>query len=115
MTHASAHPRAKSPAPNEIRDRINATAEKRGRGRPRKARPSFAVTQIDASQPALVPLPGERLLRAKEAAKFLGISVPTLFRWRKEGNFARPIHLGARTVCYRLSDLQAFISSRMAA
>ena len=50
-------------------------------------------------------------LRPKQAAAFLGISVPTLWRWaknRKEDGFPQPVRLGARTTVFDQGELAGF-------
>jgi prophage regulatory protein len=50
-------------------------------------------------------------LRPKQAAAFLGISTPTLWRWvkqRKEEGFPQPLHLGPRTTIFDQAELVGF-------
>lgn len=52
------------------------------------------------------------LLRAPEAAAFLGISVQTLARWRGTGQGPQYIRLSARAVAYKQSALEAWCMAR---
>lgn len=48
-------------------------------------------------------------LRPKHAAEFLGIALPTLWRWVKQRNdFPRPRKLGPRTTVFVASELSDF-------
>lgn len=50
-------------------------------------------------------------LRPKQAAAFLGISAPTLWRWvreRKAEGFPQPLHLGPRTTIFDQAELAGF-------
>lgn len=53
-----------------------------------------------------------RLLRIKEAARFLGVHPATLRRWDKEGKL-KAVRIGSRREVgdrrYRLEDIQEFI------
>jgi len=59
-----------------------------------------------------MPVPGD-LLTEREAAAELNLSALTLRNWRalRKQDAPRFIRLGARTVRYRRSDLEAFIAS----
>lgn len=52
------------------------------------------------------------VLRPKDAARFLGVSIQTLYRWTWTGKICRPFKIGDRASGWRLSDLQAFIDRR---
>lgn len=54
----------------------------------------------------------EKLVRAKELSQFLSINKSTLWRWRQTQNFPRPITLGANTVAWKLSSINAWIEER---
>ena len=49
------------------------------------------------------------ILRPAEAARFLGVSCQTLYRWSAVGRLPRPLKIGPRTSGWKLADLQAFI------
>ena len=52
------------------------------------------------------------VLRAKEAAGFLGIGLSTFWRWVKDGRLPQGIHLSARATVWRISVLEAFIEQQ---
>ena len=50
------------------------------------------------------------ILRPKDAAQYLGISVGTLYRWAQEQpGFPQPIKIGPRTTGWRQADLDAWL------
>ncbi|HEY0113383.1 MAG TPA: helix-turn-helix domain-containing protein [Allosphingosinicella sp.] len=51
-------------------------------------------------------------VRVKDAASQLGLSASTLNKWRTQGRGPRFVKLG-RTVCYRLSDLEAWLQDQV--
>lgn len=51
-----------------------------------------------------------KMMRAKEAADFLGIGISTLWRWAKEGRLPKGISLSARCTVWRREDLEKFVS-----
>lgn len=53
------------------------------------------------------------ILRPEEAAEFLGISRPTLYRWAKElPDFPAQVKLGPRIGGWRKDELEAWLASR---
>jgi excisionase family DNA binding protein len=50
------------------------------------------------------------LLKVTEAANHLGLSASTLNKWRMSGQGPKFVKLG-RAVCYRASDLDAWLES----
>jgi predicted DNA-binding transcriptional regulator AlpA len=54
---------------------------------------------------------GETLLRAEEAALFLGVAAKTLEKWRTKGGGPKYLRYG-RSVRYKASELQAFMDRR---
>jgi prophage regulatory protein len=54
----------------------------------------------------------EKLIRAKELCQLLSINKSTLWRWRQTQNFPKPIVLGANTVAWKLSTIDAWIKER---
>jgi prophage regulatory protein len=54
----------------------------------------------------------EKLLRAKEVSQYLSINKSTLWRWRQSKQFPKPIALGANTVAWKLSSINAWIEER---
>lgn len=59
--------------------------------------------------PATAPL--SRILRPAQAARQLGISRATLYRWERAGRLAPRIILGPGTSGWREEDLAAFIAA----
>ena len=55
----------------------------------------------------------EKLLTTKEAARFLGVSEAFLERDRWAGATIPFIRVGSRAVRYRVSELDAFVQSRL--
>ena len=51
-------------------------------------------------------------LKVREAAIRLGLSASTLNKWRTQGRGPRFVKLG-RSVCYRMADLDAWMSDRV--
>ena len=55
----------------------------------------------------------QKLLNTAEAAAMLGVTENTLAVWRSTKRYQLPYVKVGRLVKYRLSDLEAFIASRM--
>lgn len=55
----------------------------------------------------------DRLITTKEAAKFLGVSPAFLERDRWAGAEIPFVRVGSRAVRYQLSELEAFVRSRV--
>jgi prophage regulatory protein len=53
-----------------------------------------------------------KVLRMAEAARLLGVSLSTLWRWERSGDFPKRIRLGVRTVGIREDELMAWIEGR---
>lgn len=51
------------------------------------------------------------LLTAAEAAAYVNVSIRTLARWRAAGSGPVVVKLSARTVRYRVADLDAWIAT----
>ena len=51
------------------------------------------------------------IIRPAQAARLLGISIPTLYRWEKAGRLAPRVILGPNTSGWREEDLAAFIAA----
>lgn len=95
----------------------NVTRPKRRPGRPRKLSSAEAAAEFQKSTleslAALLTvktMPGryERLLRPPEAAAFLGISIKTLWYWRRWDTGPSYYRVGRSCVGYLLRDLEAF-------
>jgi len=54
------------------------------------------------------------VLRAKDAAAFLGIGLSTFWRWVQEGRIAKGVHLSARATVWRRTDLEQFLEQAAA-
>lgn len=53
------------------------------------------------------------ILRPRDAARYLGTSVSTLYRWQRElPDFPKLIKLGRQASGWRKADLDAWIESR---
>jgi predicted DNA-binding transcriptional regulator AlpA len=72
-----------------------------------------AVPRPRFTSPPPAAAPREQLLHEREAAAMLGVSPTTLSTWRSRQRYDLPfVRLGgARSIRYRLSDLQAFIAA----
>ena len=53
----------------------------------------------------------DHLLTAAEAAAYVNVSIRTLARWRAAGLGPAIVKLSARTVRYRVADLDAWIAT----
>lgn len=51
-------------------------------------------------------------IRANDLSEALGISLSTLWRWRKAGVVPEPIALGPRIVGWRTSDIQNWLNAQ---
>lgn len=49
------------------------------------------------------------VVRARDAALFLGIGESTFWRWVKEGRIVRGTRLSARATVWKLADLERFL------
>lgn len=54
----------------------------------------------------------ESLLDTKKSAKFLNVNPKTMIRWRMQGIGPQFIRIGARTIRYRLRDLERWLERR---
>ncbi len=53
-----------------------------------------------------------KVLRAKDASKYLGISVPTFWRWVQAGTLPKGTRLSNRCTVWKICDLDLFLSSK---
>lgn len=51
-------------------------------------------------------------LTARQVAERESVSVPTVWRWAREGNFPQPVKLGPGCTRWRLADLEAWEAER---
>jgi predicted DNA-binding transcriptional regulator AlpA len=51
------------------------------------------------------------IVRPSQAARLLGISIATLYRWESAGRLAPRVRLGPNTSGWREEDLAAFIAA----
>ncbi len=52
------------------------------------------------------------VLRRKQVAALLNVSLATLWRWGKAGTFVPTVRLSARSVGYLQADVAAWVASR---
>ena len=52
------------------------------------------------------------VMRKKETARFIGVSIATLDRLRSDGAFVRPIQLGVQAIGFLRSDVVEWVASR---
>ena len=45
----------------------------------------------------------------QQVEKLFQVSRPTLYRWIKQGKFPKQVHLGANTVRWKASDIEAWM------
>jgi len=57
----------------------------------------------------LAPL--SRIIRPAQAARLLGVSRATLYRWERAGRLAPRVRLGPNTSGWREEDIAAFIAA----
>ena len=50
--------------------------------------------------------------RASELSEALGISLSTMWRWRKSGAFPEPIQLGPRIIAWKVEDINKWLNSQ---
>jgi len=58
--------------------------------------------------------PAVAAISEREAARYLGLSEPTLRRHRRDGTGPRYVRLSANRLGYRPSDLDAWLEERLA-
>jgi prophage regulatory protein len=52
------------------------------------------------------------VIRRKELCKITGLSMATLWRWEREGNFPARIRLSPHSVGWRRSDIETWLATR---
>lgn len=72
------------------------------------------INQVLPAADLLADVSKSRLLNSREAAQYLSLSEPTLRKWRVIGGGPLFVKFGlSGRVCYRMSDLDAFIEARV--
>jgi prophage regulatory protein len=66
---------------------------------------------MQATPPTLTT-PPDRILRARELADRIGLSLATLGRLRRRGDLPEPIRLSPGCVGWRTSDIEAWLAAR---
>jgi len=54
----------------------------------------------------------DRLVRLPELIALTGVSPSSIWRWERQGEFPARIHIGARAIGWRLSDINKWLSAR---
>lgn len=54
----------------------------------------------------------DTLLRRPEVEARTGLARSTIYKWIQDGEFPRPVKLGARIVAWRESDIDDWLSQR---
>ena len=74
----------------------------------------MASTAIPAAPLPLEAIAADPLMRDRETAPILGISIPSLWRGAREGTLPRPIKVGRGCSRWLLSEILAFIEAAKA-
>ena len=76
--------------------------------------PQLRATSVNqVNQSSVVQTLKRAIVRRKELKALLGVSLASVDRWRRAGNFPQPVKLGAQAVGFRLEDLEAWLASRL--
>lgn len=81
-------------------------------------KPSTALSRLIAQSAASKASPSAaptRLVRRPEVEALTGLPKSTLYDYLQAGTFPPPVKLSARSVAWRLSEVQAWIDSRVSA
>ena len=66
-----------------------------------------------AQEPAAASNPShDRILRPRELAGYVGLSICTIWRLRRAGSLPEPIRLSSNACGWRLSTIEAWLSAR---
>lgn len=71
-------------------------------------------TTTKASQDPAPTAAHREVLRPRGAARYVGVSRPTIDRWRKAGKFPKALQLGVQSIGWRRSDLDEWLNDRPA-
>lgn len=58
--------------------------------------------------------PEEQLLRAWDVAKLLGVSIPTVWRWTREGKLPQPMKITQRITVWRKTEIIPCVEALLA-
>ncbi|HNY31125.1 MAG TPA: AlpA family transcriptional regulator [Fibrobacteria bacterium] len=75
---------------------------------------SRLIAQSAASKAVPTAAPS-RLVRRRDVEAMTGLPKSTLYDYLQDGRFPSPVKLSARSVAWHLSDVQAWIDSRVSA
>jgi prophage regulatory protein len=75
---------------------------------PHKPTPPAATAE---TKPDPVRRPPNAIMRRSEVESETGLSRSTIYQRIKAGTFPKPVHLGARSVGWRVADVDAFLAS----
>jgi|TARA_B110000908_G_C10151342_1_gene401495 prophage regulatory protein len=50
----------------------------------------------------------------QQLEKLIKVSRPTLYRWMKNGDFPKPVHMGANMVRWKASDIENWLAEKEA-
>ncbi|WP_151445156.1 helix-turn-helix transcriptional regulator [Halomonas lysinitropha] len=64
------------------------------------------------NKPSSTPEASPVFLTASQVAARENVSVPTIWRWSRDGKFPAPVRLGDNCTRWRLADLEAWEASR---
>jgi len=70
--------------------------------------PKIGRDRVDESDALPDPL---RLIRLRDLRKLIGLSNSVIYKMMNEGSFPRSLHLGPRTVAWKMSDIMAWQKS----
>lgn len=79
-------------------------------------KPSTALVRLLEKRNAPTPTaPPSRLVRRPEVCDMTGLPKSTLYDYLQAGTFPAPVKLSARSVAWRLSEVEAWIAGRVSA
>ena len=67
---------------------------------------------LPTSTEGFVMVPPREVLRIKDVCEMLDVGTVTLWRWRKDGTFPKPLQLGPNTVAWPRSVIEQWLESR---
>ena len=50
----------------------------------------------------------------QQVEKLIKVSRPTLYRWMKNGDFPKPVHMGSNMVRWKASDIEKWLAEKEA-